>query len=121
MIVGIKILELLYKLGIYEQLNWIIKRFVDGLLVIVEEIGYVIYVGYISVMFGIFFYKGLVYNYEYVKKFDLSKFSKFYCGMLEYGIYLVFFQFEVGFIFLVYIDEDIDQILVVVKEVMFSF
>lgn len=120
MTAGIKTLELLHKPGTYEQLNRITKRLVDGFLAIAEETGHAIYAGHISAMFGIFFHKGPVHNYEYAKKSDLSKFSKFHRGMLEHGIYLAPSQFEAGFTSLAHTDEDIDQTLAAAKEVMSS-
>jgi glutamate-1-semialdehyde 2,1-aminomutase len=120
MTAGIKTLELLHKPGTYEQLDQITKRLADGLLAIARETGHAICGGHISAMFGIFFHKGPVHNYEYAKKSDLSKFSRFHRGMLEHGIYLAPSQFEAGFTSLAHTEEDIDRTLAAAKEVISS-
>ncbi|NEP08624.1 MAG: aminotransferase class III-fold pyridoxal phosphate-dependent enzyme, partial [Okeania sp. SIO4D6] len=120
MTAGIKTLELLKEPGTYEQLDKITKRLADGLLAVGKETGNPICGGYISAMFGIFFNKGPVHDYDDAKKSDLSKFSKFHRGMLERGIYLAPSQFEAGFTSLAHTEEDIDKTLAAAKEVMSS-
>lgn len=118
MTAGIKTLELLHKPGTYEQLDRITKKLADGLLAIGKETGNPICGGQLSAMFGIFFNKGPVHNYDDAKKSDLTKFSKFHRGMLERGIYLAPSQFEAGFTSLAHTEEDIDRTLAAAKEVM---
>ncbi len=118
MTAGIKTLELLNKPGTYEQLNKITQKLADGLLAIGKETGHALCGGYISAMFGMFFHKGPVHNYDDAKKSDLTKFSKFHRGMLERGIYLAPSQFEAGFTSLAHTEEDIDRTLAAAKEVM---
>lgn len=120
MTAGIKTLELLHKPGTYEQLGKITKKLADGLLAIGKETGHAICGGHISAMFGTFFNKGPVHNYEDAKKSDLTKFSKFHRGMLERGIYLAPSQFEAGFTSLAHTEEDIDKTLAAAKEVLSS-
>ena len=120
MTAGIKTLELLKKPGTYDQLNKITKRLADGLLNIAKETNNDIWGGHISAMFGIFFNKGPVHNYDDAKKSDLTKFSKFHRGMLEHGIYLAPSQFEAGFTSLAHTEEDIDRTLAAAKKVMSS-
>lgn len=44
-------------------------------------------------------------------KCDIDVFCKFFYGMLDCGVNFVLFVFEVGFILVVYFDEDIEFIL----------
>lgn len=120
MTAGIKTLELLQKPGAYEQLDRITKKLIDGLLAIAKENGHPVCGGHISGMFGMFFTKGPVHNYDDSKQSDLSKFSKYHRGMLDRGIYLAPSQFEAGFTSLAHTEEDIDSTLAAAREVMSS-
>jgi glutamate-1-semialdehyde 2,1-aminomutase len=118
MTAGIKTLELLQKPGTYEYLDKITKKLSEGFLKIAQETGHAACGGYISAMFGSFFTKGPVRNYEDAKKSDLSKFSRFHRGMLEHGIYLAPSQFEAGFTSLAHAEADIDKTLAAAKAVL---
>jgi glutamate-1-semialdehyde 2,1-aminomutase len=120
MIAGIKTLELLRQPGSYESLDRITKRFSSGLIQIAQETGHAVCGGQISGMFGLFFAKGPVHNYDDAKKSDLQKFSRFHRGMLEQGVYLAPSQFEAGFTSLAHTEEDIDQTLAAAREVLSS-
>ncbi len=120
MTAGIKTLELLRKPGTYEYLDKITKKLSAGLLQIAQETGHAACGGQISAMFGLFFAKGPVRNYEDAKKSDLSKFSRFHRGMLERGIYLAPSQFEAGFTSLAHTEEDIERTLAAARDVMSS-
>lgn len=118
MTAGIKTLEILQRPGTYEQLDRITKKLSDGLLQIAKETGHEVCGGQISGMFGMFFTKGPVRNYEDAKKADLSKFARFHRGMLEGGVYLAPSQFEAGFTSLAHTNEDIDKTLAAAKAVL---
>lgn len=120
MTAGIKTLELLQKPGTYEALDRITKKLADGMLQIAKETGHAACGGQISGMFGFFFTEGPVHNYEDAKKADLIKFSRFYRGMLERGIYLAPSQFEAGFTSLAHTDADVEQTLAAAREVLMS-
>jgi glutamate-1-semialdehyde 2,1-aminomutase len=118
MTAGIKTLELLQKPGTYAQLDRITKKLSDGLLQVAQETGHAACGGQISGMFGFFFTAGPVRNYEDAKAADLQKFSRFYRGMLEQGIYLAPSQFEAGFTSLAHTDEDVDRTIAAARTVM---
>ncbi|MDV2990669.1 MAG: Glutamate-1-semialdehyde 2,1-aminomutase [Chroococcidiopsis sp. SAG 2025] len=120
MTAGIKTLELLQKPGTYEALDRITKKLADGMLQVAKETGHAACGGQISGMFGFFFTEGPVHNYEDAKKADLIKFSRFYRGMLERGIYLAPSQFEAGFTSLAHTDADVEQTLAAAREVLGS-
>lgn len=120
MTAGIKTLELLQKPGTYEALDRITKKLADGMLQVARETGHAACGGQISGMFGFFFTAGPVHNYEDAKKADLIKFSRFYRGMLERGVYLAPSQFEAGFTSLAHTDVDVEQTLAAAREVLGS-
>jgi glutamate-1-semialdehyde 2,1-aminomutase len=120
MTAGIKTMELLQKPGTYEYLDKITKKLSDGLLQIAKETGHEACGGQISGMFGLFFTKGPVHNYEDAKKCDTAKFGRFHRGMLERGIYLAPSQFEAGFTSIAHTEEDIDKTLAAAREVLSS-
>jgi glutamate-1-semialdehyde 2,1-aminomutase len=120
MTAGIKTLELLQKAGNYEYLDKITKKLASGMLKIAQETGHEACGGQISGMFGFFFTKGPVHNYEDAKKCDLQKFGRFHRGMLEHGVYLAPSQFEAGFTSLAHTDEDIERTLQAARDVMSS-
>jgi glutamate-1-semialdehyde 2,1-aminomutase len=118
MTAGIKTLELLQKPGTYEALDRITKKLADGMLQVAKETGHTACGGQISGMFGFFFTEGPVHNYEDAKKSDLIKFSRFYRGMLERGVYLAPSQFEAGFTSLAHTEADVEQTLAAAREVL---
>jgi glutamate-1-semialdehyde 2,1-aminomutase len=118
MTAGIKTLELLQKPGTYDALDRLTKKLADGMLQIAKETGHAACGGQISGMFGFFFTEGPVHNYEDAKKADLIKFSRFYRGMLERGVYLAPSQFEAGFTSLAHTEADVEQTLAAAKEVL---
>ncbi len=120
MTAGIKTLELLQKPGNYEYLDLITQKLANGLVQIAKETGHEACGSNISGMFGLFFTKGPVHNYEDAKKSDTAKFGRFHRGMLERGIYLAPSQFEAGFTSLAHTQEDIDRTLQAAGEVMSS-
>lgn len=120
MTAGIKTLELLQKPGTYDYLDRITGKLANGLLKIAQETGHEACGGNISAMFGLFFTRGPVHNYEDAKKSDTAKFGRFHRGMLERGIYLAPSQFEAGFTSLAHTDEDIEQTLAAAKDVLSS-
>ncbi|MDY6899471.1 MAG: glutamate-1-semialdehyde 2,1-aminomutase [Cyanobacteriota bacterium] len=118
MTAGIKTLELLQKPGTYDYLERITKKLADGLVEVARETGHAACGGNISGMFGMFFTKGPVHNYEDAKASDTAKFGRFHRGMLEHGIYLAPSQFEAGFTSIAHTEEDIERTLQAAREVM---
>ncbi|MCS7029969.1 MAG: glutamate-1-semialdehyde 2,1-aminomutase [Gloeomargarita sp. SKYG116] len=118
MTAGIKTLELLQRPGVYEQLEHITTRLVQGLQAIADELGHPMCSGSLGGMFGFFFTRGPVKNYAQAKTSDLQKFSRFHRGMLERGVYLAPSQFEAGFTSLAHTEADIDATLAAAREVL---
>ncbi|XWS37081.1 hypothetical protein CRYUN_Cryun19dG0012200 [Craigia yunnanensis] len=87
MTAGLQTLKRLLEPGTYEYLDKITGELVQGILDAGKKTGHAICGGYISGMFGFFFTKGPVHNFDDAKKSDTAKFARFYRGMLEEGVY----------------------------------
>jgi glutamate-1-semialdehyde 2,1-aminomutase len=118
MTAGIKTLELLQEPGVYEQLETVTSRLVQGLQAIADELGHPLSTGSLSGMFGFFFTPGPVVNYDQAKTADVQKFSRFHRGMLQKGIYLAPSQFEAGFTSLAHTEADIETTLAAAHDVL---
>ena len=88
MTAGIKTLEILKRPGSYEHLDKMTKKLINGILEAGKEAGHELCGGSISGMFGFFFTKGPVTNFQEAMKSDTAKFAKWHRGMLEEGVYL---------------------------------
>jgi len=60
-------------------------------------------------MFCSYFIDNDVFDYPTAKKADTEKFSKFFLGMLNKGVYLAPSQFEAGFISIAHSAKDISN------------
>lgn len=83
-------------------------RLINGLLDAARDAGHDICGGHISGMFGFFFCKGPVNNFQDAKQSDTAKFAKFHRGMLERGHYFAPSQYEAGFTSLTHTEADVD-------------
>jgi len=118
MTAGLKTLEILRRPGTYEYLDKITKRLSSGLLLAARENGHDITGGSISGMFGQFFCKGPVKNFEDATAQDGAKFAKFFRGMLERGVYLAPSAYEAGFTGLAHTEGDIDKTIEAAYDVL---
>jgi glutamate-1-semialdehyde 2,1-aminomutase len=118
MAAGIRTLQILQRPGSYEHLDRVTKRLVEGILAAGKEHGHDVTGGSISGMFGFFFHKGPVRNFEEAAQSDGKKFAKWHRLMLERGVYLAPSQYEAGFMSLAHTDADIDETIEIAREVM---
>jgi len=118
MTAGLKTLEILRRPGSYEYLTKITKRLSSGLLEVAQETGHEMCGGAISAMFGQFFIKGPVKNFEDAAGQDTAKFGRFHRGMLERGIYLAPSAYEAGFTGLQHSEEDIERTIEAARDVL---
>ncbi|MBM0637042.1 glutamate-1-semialdehyde 2,1-aminomutase [Campylobacter sp. VicNov18] len=86
------------KSDLYEKLGKLAQRLTQGMKKLADEKGFALQVCHVGSMFGYFFNKDRVLNYQDALKSDLKLFAKFHKNMLENGIYLAPSQFETGFI-----------------------
>lgn len=98
MAAGIAALKEIQRPGFYDRLNKITEQLCMGLSDITDRIGIPATVGHIGSMAGLFFTGQAVTNFDQAKTSDLVRFSQFYRGMLENGVYLAPSQFEAWFV-----------------------
>lgn len=104
------------KVNLYKKLGKLAKKLTLEMKKLADEKGLPLQTCHVGSMFGYFFTKDPVLNYQDALKSDLALFSKFHKNMLENGIYLAPSQFETGFICSKMNDKIIDTTLEVVWE-----
>jgi glutamate-1-semialdehyde 2,1-aminomutase len=120
MTAGIKTLEKISKPGFYESLNKKCDRLNKEFEEIADNYGIYIYGAKAGSMFSVFFTDQIVRDYDSAKTSDLERFTKYFRGMQNEGIYLAPSQFEAGFLSSAHTDEDIDRTLKAVQKVLKS-
>ncbi|MDL2321411.1 glutamate-1-semialdehyde 2,1-aminomutase [Desulfosarcina sp. OttesenSCG-928-B08] len=111
MAAGIATLKAISEPGFYETLSARSQRLMAGLKALAEKAGIPIASAQVGAMLGLFFTDQPVKNYTDAKTSDLKRFSAYYKGMLERGIYLAPSQFEAFFLSSAHDDAAIDQTL----------
>ena len=98
MAAGIATLEQIKQPGFYQALDAASEMLIEGLQAAIQRTGVKARAGRVGSMAGLFFTDRTVRNFDDAKTADLTRFSAFYRGMLEQGIYLAPSQFEALFI-----------------------
>jgi glutamate-1-semialdehyde 2,1-aminomutase len=109
MAAGIATLRALRDDAVYEHLERIGARLIDGFERVFTEHGVPHTTARAGSMFGFFFAPGPVTNLTSAKTADVSLFGKFFHGMLERGIYMAPSQFEAGFLSTAHTAAHIDR------------
>jgi glutamate-1-semialdehyde 2,1-aminomutase len=117
MAAGIATLELLKVPGIYERLEEKSGRLANGLRKIAEKSGVPVFVNRVGSMLCMFFTDRKVRNFDDAKTSDLKRFTAYYKGMLERGIYLAPSQFEAFFLSIAHETKHIQKTLEAAQEV----
>ncbi|BBO88205.1 glutamate-1-semialdehyde 2,1-aminomutase [Desulfosarcina ovata] len=111
MAAGIATLKALNAPGFYEKLEARAKRLMDGLAAAANKAGIPISCARVGSMLGLFFTEQPVNNYADAKRSNLERFSVYYKGMLDNGIYLAPSQFEALFLSAAHDDQAIAKTL----------
>jgi glutamate-1-semialdehyde 2,1-aminomutase len=111
MAAGLATLEQLRQPGVYDALEASSRRLADGLAEAARRHHIPAVFNRVGSMLGMFFADGAVTDFESAKKSDLERFGRYYCLMLEAGIYLAPSQFEAAFVSLAHDDAAIDETL----------
>lgn len=114
MTAGIETLRLIAQPEAWEQLELAGSKLMEGIVLAAEEMKIDVSCSRIGTMFGFFFTKGPVTNWETAKVADTQRFAKFYQAMLEEGVYLAPSQFEAGFLSLAHGADEIGETIVAV-------
>ena len=116
---GLKSLDMLLKdEKLYEKLESLAKRLMDGFSEGAKEAGLPIQTDVRGSMFGFFFNSKPVKNFDDAQQSDSELFAKFHQGMLKKGVYLACSQYETGFICEPMDEKLIDKVIKKAKKVM---
>ncbi len=109
MTAGIETLKILLEDNLTEKIAAKTSKLVAGIKFAAQSSEVAIQTPQAGSMFGIFFSKRPVTNYDESAAANQEQFRKFFFAMLERGIYLAPSQFETLFMSAVHSDEDIDK------------
>jgi len=115
---GIATLDVLKKTNPYPELDRRTARLCDGLSAICSRFGIPHSVPRVGSMFTLFFNPEPVTSYRISAKNDTTRFSRYFHGMLEQGIYLPCSQFEANFVSAAHTDEQISETLSAAEQVL---
>ena len=118
MAAGLATLKQLQQPGVYEHLENQSRRLATGLAAAAQQAGIAATVDHVGSMLGMFFTDREVRNFEDAKTCDLTRFSAFYQGMRQQGIYIAPSQFEALFISAAHSDEHIDTTIEAANRVL---
>ena len=118
MAAGLATLEAVAGEGFYDELDAAAERLVAGLLKAAGEAGVALRANRAGGMFGLFFTeRPKVNTFADVMACDAERFTAFFHGMLERGVYLAPSPFEAGFISAAHGDDEIGQTIEAAKAV----
>lgn len=109
--------QLLENPGVYDDFEKRAQKLVDGLKIEAKKHDIDLQVDVRGSMFGFFFNKNEVKNFDDALKSDTELFAKFHQGMLKRGFYFACSQFETSFICTKINDQIIDDAINAASEV----
>jgi glutamate-1-semialdehyde 2,1-aminomutase len=108
---GLKMLELVARDGVYDELERTSARVVDGMAALAREAGVATSTNRVGSMWTTFFCDHEVIDYASAKRADVARFGRFFHAMLDGGVYLAPSQFEAAFVSLAHDARAVDQTL----------
>jgi glutamate-1-semialdehyde 2,1-aminomutase len=118
MAAGIATLEQLQKEGFYEALDKKADRLLAGLEQAAEKAAIPAQAKRVGSMLGFFFNDKAVENFDDAKTCNLDRFSAFYKGMRQKGIYVAPSQFEALFVSSAHDTEHLDRTIQAAEKVL---
>lgn len=118
MAAGIATLSVLKAPGVYEKLEAASEKLASGLAEAAEKAAVPVFLDRVGSMLGMFFTNRKVENFQDAKTSDLEKFSAYYQGMLNRGIYLAPSQFEAIFISAAHTERHLSQTIDAARTVL---
>jgi glutamate-1-semialdehyde 2,1-aminomutase len=110
MAAGLKTLELIDNDAFWTELSAKTQKLVDGLAAAAAAAGIPVALENQGGMFGLVFTDaGPVRSYAQVAAADVERFTTFFHGMLDAGIYMAPSAFEAGFVSIAHSDDDLDE------------
>ena len=117
MAAGIATLEQLQTDGFYDTLDQNAEHLLNGLLQAAQKAALPVQAERVGSMLGFFFADREVQNFDDAKTCDLNKFTRFYNGMRQNGIYIAPSQFEALFLSAAHQMEHIDATIQAAEKV----
>jgi glutamate-1-semialdehyde 2,1-aminomutase len=111
MAAGVATIQLLGEPGIYDHLERLAARLVDGLADAAASAGVEYAANRVGSMFTGFFCREAPVDYASAKRADTARYARYFQAMLDQGVYLAPSQFEAGFVSLAHTEAEIDQTL----------
>ena len=118
MAAGVATLTALDGSGIYERLEFLTSRLVEGLDRAALEAGKPVTINRLGSMFTCFFTAGPVFSLAQAEGSDTKSYSAFFHGMLESGVYLPPSQYEAAFVSLAHTEEDVEKTVAAAGDVL---
>jgi len=115
---GIAMLRSLRDNPPYTKLESLSKRLADGLSAAAQSVGVEHCLQRVGSMMTLFFNPGPVTDWETASKSDTQKFSRYFWGLIDRGVYMPCSQFEALFVSAAHTEADIDMTIAAAKEVL---
>ena len=118
MAAGLATLGELAKPGVFEGIARRTRRLCEGFAAAARAAGVPIHQACVGTMFCHFFTPGPVVDYATARRSDTARFSRFFHGMLQEGVYLAPSQFEAGFMSAAHDDEAVEATVAAAERVL---
>jgi glutamate-1-semialdehyde 2,1-aminomutase len=105
-----------HKAEVYPQLEKLSGQLLDGVLAAAKDAGVAMCANRVGSMFTWFFTPGPVTDWGSASKSNTEAFGKFFCAMLNNGIYLPPSQYEAAFLSTAHTEADIQQTIAAAKQ-----
>jgi glutamate-1-semialdehyde 2,1-aminomutase len=115
---GLATLRVLKDENPYQRLERETERLVEELSLAATSAGVAHTVAHIGSMFTLFFHDAPVIDYTVAARCDTRRFSRYFWGMIERGIYLPCSQFEANFVSAAHAPGDIDATIAAARDVL---
>jgi glutamate-1-semialdehyde 2,1-aminomutase len=115
---GIATLQTLRDESPYEYLEQISAHLADGLSAAAAEAGIPHTLPRVGSMMTLFFNPDLVPDWDAASRCDRQRFSKYFWGLIDRGVYMPCSQFEALFVSAAHTEADIDATLAAAREVL---
>ncbi len=115
---GIATLNELAKPGVYDGINTLAKKLVNGLRNALAGAGIPAQVNSIGTLSTIFFTPEPVTDYTGAKRSDTKLYARYFREILNRGIFLAPSQFEAAFVSAAHTSADIDRTIASAQEVL---
>ncbi|MCU0980555.1 MAG: aminotransferase class III-fold pyridoxal phosphate-dependent enzyme, partial [Pirellulaceae bacterium] len=115
---GIATLQTLRDESPYEYLEQLSARLADGLSATAAEAGIPHTLPRVGSMMTLFFNPNPVSDWDAASRSDRQRFSKYFWGLIDRGVYMPCSQFEALFVSAAHTEADIDATLAAAREVL---